>query len=237
MRISMSMTPTTIRAGQVGHFTVSVTGPDQDCCAVAIVWGDGQQDPGQVDCMTGMGNGSGAHVAYDHIYNKPGPHHFLLQGISGGCNHNGEVYGTLDVGPGTSTSQGPALPVVEASQSTRPVGHENDGSWVSAYGHAADRDGYITSMVITWGDGTSSTYPGDPGPCQRGTDGWPAGSEATLPGDSHPPAHHYTHPGDYTVTITATSTGCDGKQPQKGHATFPWSWQPPQSATPTPTPS
>lgn len=244
IHLSMSMSPTTPKAGELVTFHITASGADDDCCGIYVVWGDGQVDPGNgVDCMSGLGHGGSNSVTWQHVYNKSGRHTFLLQGISHHCDHNGELYGSLEIGAGVSTSQGPSLPVVETSQSTRPAGHESDPSWISLYGHASDRDGYLTSFLVTWGDGTSQTFDATVDACQRSRDGWPGASEAWVPHEP-PPAHHYAKPGDYTVTLTAFSTGCDGKQRQSGHSSFAYSWSPPEtsapqpsaSASPTPTP-
>jgi hypothetical protein len=203
------------KVGSPVTWTVTARDGDKDCCGVYVVYGDGYTAPSQLDCDS-LGAGT---FQRQHTYNKAGRHHFLVQGTSNRCQRNGEVYGSFDVGPGVSTAQGPTLPTVQFDSSTPVKGHENDPAYVTLWGHAEDEDGHITKLVVTFGDGTSATYGGDPNPCKNGLDGWPTGSYADVPYEP-PPAHHYTKPGTYTLTLTAYSSACNGAMVQTGKASF-----------------
>ena len=235
MTIRASISPQQPHAGSPVTFTVHVSGPENDCCAVYIVFGDGGVSS-QVDCSLPTTGGS-ATATYTHTYNKAGPHHMLIQAVSGKCQDNGELYGTIDIGAGTSTSQGPQLPVVKFSQSTPPA---NDPYYqkVSLWGEVNDDDGHVTKLVVSFGDGTSHTFAGDPNPCRPSRDGWPGPSTANLPYDPKPYEHAFAHSGTYTLRLTAYSAGCDGTQVQKASATFIFHAGPgPGESTPTPTPT
>lgn len=230
------------RVGVPMTWTMTARDGDGDCCGVYVVYGDGYTAPSQLDCLK-LGSGT---MQRQHTFNKPGRHYFLVQGTSDHCNRNGEIFGSFDVGPGTSTAQGPTLPTVQLDSSTPVPGHERDPYYVTLWGHAEDEDGYMTKLVVTYGDGTSKTFGGDPNPCQTGRDGWPVSSYADLPYDP-PTPHHYTKPGQYTITLTAYSAGCDGSMVQTAKATYVWpvpepappgtTSTPTPSPTPTPTPS
>jgi len=233
MTIRASISPTTPHAGSPVTFTVHVSGPANDCCAVYIVFGDGGIT-GQIDCPTPTTGGS-ATATYTHTYNKPGRHSMLIQAISNKCQDNGELYGTIEIGDGPSTAQGPSLPTVTFSQST--PAQDPYYRTVTLYGAARDEDGHLTKLVVSFGDGTSHTFAGDPMRCQRTTDGWPGSSEAMLPYDPKPYAHSYSKGGTYTLRLTAYSAGCDGTDVQKGSATFTFTAQPGPTPSPSPTPS
>jgi hypothetical protein len=234
--ISASISPVEARVGIPVTFTVHMSGPDKNCCALAMVYGDGAVSEGNGCDRTATG-GSTTETR-THTYNKSGPHHLLIQAI-GNCDRNGVLYITLDVGAGTRTSQGPALPKVEFSSST-PAPHDPYWRTVSLWGHVVDEDGYLSKLVVTFGDGTSHTFAGDPMGCRPSLDGWPLESTADLPYDPHPYWHTYGAAGHYTVTLTAYSTGCDGTQLQTAHTSFVWAASGPEpspSATESPTPS
>jgi hypothetical protein len=233
MTIRASITPEVPHAGSPVTFTIHVSGPEKDCCAVYVVFGDGGVTDG-VDCSLPATGGSST-ATFTHTYNKPGAHSMLIQAISNRCQDNGELYGTIDIADGPSTAQGPSLPKITFSQST-PA---QDPSYrtVTLYGEVDDQDGYLTKLVVSFGDGTSHTFEGDPGRCQRTTDGWPGPSRAMLPYDPKPYAHSYSTGGTYTLRLTAYSAGCDGTDVQKASATFAFTAGPGPTASPTPSPT
>jgi hypothetical protein len=234
--IRASISPEQPHAGSPVTFTVHVSGPENDCCAVYIVFGDGGTYPSGVSCPLPTTGGS-ATATYTHTYNKSGPHQMLIQAISCKRQDSGEIFGTIDIGAGTSTAQGPSLPVVKFSQSTPPA---NDPYYqkVSLWGEVTDDDGLVTKLVVTFGDGTSHIFAGDQNPCQHTTDGWPGPSMAQLPYDPKPYEHFYGHSGTYTLRLTAYSAGCDGTDVQKASTTFTFhAGAGPGESTPSPTPS
>ena len=93
MTIHASISPETPHAGSPVTFTVHVSGPASDCCAVYIVFGDGGVTDG-IGCPLPTTGGS-ATATFTHTYNKPGPHSMLIQAISHKCQDNGELYGTI----------------------------------------------------------------------------------------------------------------------------------------------
>lgn len=142
-----------------------------------------------------------------------------------------DPWGSTD---GELRTQGPITPTVEGGQSY----HTNlfDWSYVTVWADARDDDGYITRLVVDYGDGTPPlSFPGDPNPCEVGANGWPLASSAAVP--FHPPTtHHYAQPGDYRKTVTVYSAGCDGSSEQKVVYAVPgdppWPWPPPPPPPP-----
>ena len=94
------------------------------------------------------------------------------------CDDQGDLYAYIDIAPGTSSGQGPSLPVVQVDNSTPPPKHQNDSAWMTLWGHARDEDGFIKKLIVEWGDGSSQTFAGDVNGCNRAADGWRAGAAA-----------------------------------------------------------
>jgi len=229
--MSVHMSPAEPKAGQTVTFDVQTSAAAR-CCYAYMVFGNGRGTP-DVHCMQGP-TGTSYDVRYTTIYNKPGRYEFLAGAMRGpSCDEQGDIYGYLEVAPGTSSGQGPSLPVVQVDNSTPPPKHQNDPAWMTLWGHARDEDGFIKKFIVDWGDGQTETFPGDVD-CQRGSDGWPAPSEADVPYDP-PPPHHYTSYGNFRIRLIAVSTACDGSDVQRGVATMTWSNPAPLSPEPSPT--
>lgn len=114
-------------------------------------------------------------------------------------------------------SQSVVIPVGSAlSNGPKPVtlslGAQVEGQRIVINASASDPDGYVSSFLVNWGTGTPEVFPGGNGAnCSASEAGgvfWP-----DLNGSGR-----FTSPvlpsGPHTVTITATSTGCDGKDAQ-----------------------
>jgi hypothetical protein len=159
------------------------------------------------------------------IYNRAGRWEFSFQGMAGRCgDHNvyAALYGYIQVAPGPSRAQGPAVPTIEALEARAPNEPVEPG-FVKVWAKSRDEDGYISRFLIDFGDGSpSETRPGDPLGCRPTRSGWPAPSTAWL--QEPYPSHRYAAPGNYTITVTVVSTGCDGTEEQTARATIPYAW-------------
>lgn len=136
----------------------------------------------------------------------------------------GVVYGSMSVGAGRSTAQGPSLPVVRADDG-RTAAQRFDPFLAVAWADARDEDGYIAGFSVDWGDGTPvQAFPGDPIACVQTPSGWPRASDTLITGNPYLPlpSHRYADPQSHVVTVSAWSTGCDGSEVQRASATFPW---------------
>lgn len=158
----------------------------------------------------------------DHVYNQNGRWEFIVTATSGNCEHPGSdgwLRAWIQVGAGQTTSQGPEAPEIRLDQFVDP-GSPPPRDVFQPYVWGHDIDGYVSKLVVDYGDGSSpQSFPGDPNGCRQGPSGWPAESEATTPWDP-PPHHRYAAPGTYRVRATVISEGCDGGQRQKVSATF-----------------
>ena len=106
---------------------------------------------------------------------------------------------------GSALSNGVESPVLS-------VGAQVEGSRIIVNANASDADGYVSEFVVNWGTGAPVSFPGGNGAnCEANEIGgifWP-----DLNGSGRFESPVMT-PGTYTVTVTATSTGCDRKSPQ-----------------------
>lgn len=216
VRITLSVTPAHPRVGERTVWRTTMTSADERCCLPAIGFSAARSPTSSVDCAAAPVSSAEFAVTF----NRAARQEFFIQALLGCDGGSAVFYGVFDVAPGARSGQGPEKPVVQFDDSSRPAGHEEDYSWVSLFGIADDPDGHITRLVVSFGDGTTKTF-ANTHPCEVNDDGWPAASQAHLP--SEPPyAHHYTKPGDYTLTLTAYSSSCDGRDVQTGSASFVW---------------
>lgn len=213
-------------AGGATSFFVESDHP-RERCSQSVLFGDG------FDARDATGTAGGpATSEFTHVYNRAGRVEFLVQAIVGRCGDNNlypSLYGWIDIPVSTAParSQGPEPPTVEALEARGPNEPAGTGLLkVWAKGH--DADGYIHRFLIDWGDGSPTTaapnaaYGDGMGGCKPTPSGWPGQHEAWL----WPPypEHHYATPATHTVTVTAVSAGCDGRDEQTASATFPYHW-------------
>ncbi len=123
----------------------------------------------------------------------------------------------VDVAPGAVLSNGPFQPVLYAksvSPSTEQGNVLTGQSWlVHLKASVRDDDGWITRLTVDWGDGTEPEVQeyGTSGCTDTPTD-WPQSSKIPQL------EHAYQAQGDYQVTVTVTTTGCDGADAQAAQA-------------------
>ncbi len=217
--LTVTMQPASPKAGDTIRFAMEATTGTPTCCQIHIWFGDGFGWPSglSTDPCSAYDFGRRAEVA--HTYNAHGRREFMFSAFANGCKGDGPLgtlYGSFDVAPGVSSAQGPSLPIVRFDRTVPLAGHENDPSYLTVVGQAIDSDGYITKMVLDWGDGSPlQTFSGDRGPCRPSLSGWPLESMAIFFTDPRV-FHHYAASGTYRVTLTAYSTGCDGSMEQRG---------------------
>jgi hypothetical protein len=196
-----------------------------------MLFGDGGRWPsnGMVsDCPSTSGTRA---QDITHVYNRAGRWEFNVQTYDGGCGTPnmayGSLFGWLDVSTGTMapTAQGPSQPVInQVGEYRSPSDTDYQRGIVKVWAKAEDEDGFISSFTIDYGDGSpAERFPGDQMGCQQTTSGWPAHSLAWTP-TNPPPTHQYAAPGGWTIHVTVTSTGCDGRDPQTVSGSFTWSW-------------
>ena len=136
------------------------------------------------------------------------------------------------VAEGPTTAQGPAPPRLEvavaAATADDPSGVAVGDAVLS--GTVVDADGWLRRVVVDWGDGSTPTTLTQGRPCWSRDNGWPPSTALlflqTVPSVSPvwaaAASHRYTAAGPATVTITATSSGCDGTEEQRTSRSLRW---------------
>jgi hypothetical protein len=214
--------------GEPVTYTLTLANAVQKCCWEALVFGDGGPfHVQQGDCPNNLTAPGTVTKKVTRSYNKPGRWQFTLTGLTGDCHPdpgaqtlNGYLYGWIEVLPGgQSTSQGPSLPTFKSVGTYGPTPHDDDPSYVSIIAQVTDVDGYISKLVIDYGDGASETIPEKDMGCRQSEGGWPEQSFMQTP-NNPPPTHQYANRGTYTVSVTAYSQGCDGRDVQQATGSF-----------------
>ncbi|MBV8928486.1 MAG: hypothetical protein JO152_05110 [Mycobacteriaceae bacterium] len=114
-----------------------------------------------------------------------------------------------DVGTGSGPNNGPAVPVVTDFVVNGPSDVVVDTS---------DSDGALASVVLDWGDGSTPTRATENSTISQVL--CVAAGDYMKTDMSYSASHTYATPGPHTVTVTVTSTNCDGGEPQTGSSTF-----------------
>jgi hypothetical protein len=190
----------------------------------SVHWGDTQPRGGVAGTVLCSEQGSpsekvpgSAHQTVKHAWRNPGDYTVTVTVTSEDpCDSSvGEESHTLRipvaVRPGEVTSNGPQAPYTDF------VGHmygeDENATTVTLEWTLRDYDGYIGSLLADWGDGSApERVRNTQNPCEDGD------------GDYYPPgtwsggASHEYEPGEYTVTLTFASTGCDGEDRQRAPA-------------------
>jgi hypothetical protein len=220
--VRLRMEPAAPVAGQTVTFHLEGESLSLSCCGFHLLYGDGGGSSWKVEWPAGTcrapGQGSST-VDYSHVYNKAGRWEFLYQviGSCGGGGPQAALHGSFDVAAGgPARSQGPALPTITVSRTGDPGG---DPTLFQVWAQAEDVDGYIARFVVDWGDGSSvETRPGDPAGCTVTPSGWPARSTTWL--QQPYPSHRYLDSVRHTITVSAVSSGCDGRDEESVSGTL-----------------
>ena len=222
--LDVRISPTNPRAGDLvtWTYTTSASG-GQTCCHVQTLYGDHQGAPEDDEyCLGtrkfGRAPGGGVVQHSKHAYRRGGTYTPWIAVIDD-CEGEGVFYftfkPTLRVADGPLLSNGPWV----------PVGYVDDGPWGSGedpdaavlVSYVFDHDGSPLSWRWDFGDGTRSPLIKNPDGCH-----WPKDGGWIEQRGGTPIEHRYTEPGTYTVRFTATTAGCDGKNPQTFTTTFVW---------------
>lgn len=148
--------------------------------------------------------------SYQHAYRHPGSYVIrAVVGTGSGCGGEEveaeaeEVTREIVIGgTRTATSNGPREPRVQIG---KPYGIRGSNSVVIDVA-GSDDDGFVRRLEVDWGDGTKPEVFGRGlDECESSGDTWPRSTYST--GEIH---HQYKERGQYDVTVTATSVGCDG---------------------------
>lgn len=226
--LDLRLSPAVPRAGQLVTWTLTMSGRD-GCCYADVHFGDAQglDGPGG-ECVdfSDYPEHTAQVVTVRHAYRHAGTYDARV-GVAGLCIEGpGEIPHFMNlripvrVVPGPLRSNGPALPVISLDDSVAHSGAD-PGAGQYFVATVSDRDGAPWSWWWDWGDGSRTPVVRNTTECfAHADDGWPEADATSYL------AHRYTEPGTYTVRFTATTAGCDGKDPQTVSATMTWTVEP-----------
>lgn len=220
----VSVEPTTAQAGEPVTITVRQQGGEGVVHLSTPDFGDGTINhdsfplPGY---PCGYSTPTESRVrSFTHGYAVPGTYALTAEAsIYDPCDQSGRTLtaqATIEITVADQVpSNGPAVP--GAAVAAMPAQGENPRTFRPIVsGH--DEDGHLRSFTLDWGDGTPAEVVELPlDGCTIGSNGWPGGGDIAPVHSASP--HTYTEAGTYTLTVTVTTTGCDGSSPQQ--ATFP----------------
>lgn len=214
-----------INAGTPVTFHVEVASATDPCCSTSILWGDGSGvNPHYPICPNGPPGPRTVPSTFTHTYNRSQRWTFFLNASTGNCDvesRYASMKGVIYAGPGPATSQGPELPKVKAGEAGP---YEHTPRELVLYASMTDDDGYANHFEVNWGDGSPvETLQGPPkAPCSENLNGWPSGSGSYHGVYPDTPRHTFPSAGQFTVTVTGVSVGCDGLTVQRGTTSFTW---------------
>lgn len=221
--MDVTMTPSMPRAGELVTFTVRIdSDAHPDCCAAQILFGDnqgaGEEQARYCDAERARPPGGHAVFRFHHGYRRGGTYTPWISAMAS-CSDGAlsfQMKPTMRVAGGPLLSNGPVLPWVMLDDSVPMDSSEAAaGQWFQ--GGVQDHDGYVWAWTWSWGDGTTTVVSRNPETCHWPKDGgwieWQTGPRA---------AHRFPKPGTYTVTLTAVTAGCDGRDRQRVAASMSW---------------
>ena len=248
LRVEVTVAPSRPKAGDLVVFTVHAIDDDGEADPPHPDYGDGSYDDqyGSLRCdVIVMGPdgkpvpttspppaGSEYTKKIEHGYRAAGDYAVVvtvtsMRGCDTSTTEKVEVRGTLTVAAGTRRENGPEAPQAEGGRCDQYCGgapaQPVDGE-VEVWASGSDPDGIVSRYRFQWGDGTPSEEVDQPRDnCVDDGRAWPRWGQDGGP--QSPSRHHrYAQPGRYTVTVTATSTGCQGRDPQHATKTFEIVW-------------
>jgi hypothetical protein len=197
----------TVRTVEVATLVVDVR--SRYIATVDVAWDDGGTDQLSSDgsCVE-PATPESHRIKAAHRFRFPGVYYAVLR-VTYGCGakagYNERVV-RLRVTPGPNLGNGPARP--EASVLGDWDQNAGDG-WYRFDLTANDADGWVTKVVVDWGDGTRTTATFGRVGCRAGPWRWPESRQSSQL------AHHYPKNGSYHVRLLVTSVGCAGEDPQQ----------------------
>lgn len=224
--------PGMVTPSQFVEFSTHIT--DSDGTGAFVVWDFGDGRSTQLD---GYAPGCGPAPetkpievtdVQQHAYRLPGRYRAVATVYS-------KLYGQACLSPqdeqvnvavevvvedGPTYSNGPQQPSLRLGDWTR------DHDQVRLYVQSFEDDGYIEGFWIDWGDGTEP---------EQFTDTMHSCTDPETTWDDSflwtTLEHDYATPGDYQVTVTVRSAGCDGADQQQVQDTITLRWPPADTTT------
>lgn len=217
--VQVSVAPAPVKTAEIVTVTVHYADGDGAGRTVALDYGDGTSEQIPVmatSCAAGPAPRQGPHQGderFSHSYRRVGTYAIKATVTSGGACSSTPVEtvradAAVRVTAGSSPSNGPQVP---SGSLNRNYPSGAGAASMTVFGYGKDPDGYVSSLVIDWGDGSNpTTVNADMSQCHDPETTWPA-SDGLTTGDQ---THQYAAAGTYAVTLTVRSVGCGGGDAQ-----------------------
>lgn len=211
--VALTVTPSKTATARLVQIKVTARVDEARITCVNVQFGDGT---GRGVCATADGvapdKDLGPHeVTYEwtHAYRRPGVWSVVATATAEDAQTrtgDGVAAAAVTVGQGANPSNGPQLPRVTPFQVLPPGG---DRRATTVYVVGLDDDGWISEVVLDWGDGTRSRKVLGTSGCDDPLLTWPEGRSPDIRFD-----HRYKTARDRRVTARVVSVGCDGRDAQ-----------------------
>ena len=219
LRVSLHLRQTTVAVGELVEAELSVDDGDGVPAEYVLDWGDGRARPNQPEarCDGAAAKPSRPRPTHwtnvvEYSYRQPGRYTVIYRmRTHGGCGSTSPAEEQLaraeiTVVKGRLPSNGGRRPRAFLNLFSRDG--SAGGLVVDVQGQ--DLDGWVTQMIVDFGDGTPARLVENAGRCSSGRGEWPA-----TPYFSHRYEAPYRVVGKYTMTLTVFTAGCDGRDLQQ----------------------
>ncbi|HVE63309.1 MAG TPA: PKD domain-containing protein [Mycobacteriales bacterium] len=218
LEVRAGVRPSEVRAGERVVVRVGVRDGDGALLGLRVAFGDGQEMSRRFDprCGSNRPQQTSETVEVEHTYDAAGAYVIRVTVQTGECGAGRERRDSrarVRVLPrdGDRPGNGGALPTARAGQNRPREESAGESHSVEVRVGGADSDGYITKLVLDWGDGTEPTVVAYPlSECRVTDSGYPSSRRTEML------RHSYARDGRYEARLQVVSTGCDGRTEQSG---------------------
>ena len=211
LHVDVEVTPGAGVTGDLLRFVTKVTDNEGGVFALGGTYGDDNRSfrpQLSLSCKEGAepsSSPSSKEFVNEHAYRVAGVYRVEVIAVSGGCGRQERrvtAFESITIAPGPNLANGPQLVVPTAIP--EPLSGR-DPSLVYLTATAIDADGFVSRLVVDWGDGSAPSVLDFPlSDCHDPISTFPTSNVGeTL-------THDYATSGSHTVTITGTSSGCNG---------------------------
>ncbi len=220
LSLAINASKSNVAPGEKVVFSASINDPNGGVLGLQWDFGDGitvNADPKSCSDTANQPTVNEGRADFDtstaHAYRQPGNYTVRVTARTGSrCGTKANTDTVVATGmvkvTGEASMNGPGNPNADV---TIASGGTSNDPHLGLRVKGSDSDGFISKIVIDWQDGSAPqnviNYPLS-GCIDPGAD-WPSSTR------DESPEHTYENAGSHNVTVTITSTGCDGSQSQQ----------------------
>lgn len=211
-RLSVAASASVLPTASVFDLNLHVTDTDGWLTGYDVDWGDGTSDitsSSEVNvCTSTKAVPLDQTVRLQHAYRLPGLYLPVVTITTTNCaNVDDTATSTtpLTITPGPMPSNGPRA-LERGLLEAKAAAHVGGASRFSQ--NLFERDGYVESVTVQWGDGNTTVKRFPLAECNDPVRAWPSTERFLNLG------HRYAMAGRYRIKSIVRSVGCDGSNPQ-----------------------